>query len=270
MAYINLLKYMQAFQVSGELVSMIIGITKGVQAFSAILSIIVVGFALGFFVLFENGSGIVGGVCGDDGVFGQTDIGMSLVSGYTLMLGDFDLEQYTATSSLTASIALFMTFMYLVNLVMLNLLIAIMGDIFDQIQETARSNYLYSKAKLILEHEETMSDAVKDNDEMFPTWLQVLKPASLDGADDDSWVGKLRAVKKSITDVGVAQNKKVTAVDKKLEELSTVLKSKVDIAGAKAEVSRKDVDAKLKTLAADNAELKKLLLQVLENQPKKK
>ena len=37
MAYINLLKYMQAFQVSGELVSMIIGIAKGIGPFTAIL-----------------------------------------------------------------------------------------------------------------------------------------------------------------------------------------------------------------------------------------
>ena len=69
---------------------------------------------------------------------GQTDVGMSLISGYTLMLGDFDLEAYTATSSVTSSIALFLVFMYFVNLIMLNLLIAIMGDIFDQIQENAR------------------------------------------------------------------------------------------------------------------------------------
>ena len=69
---------------------------------------------------------------------GQTDLGMSLVSGYTLMLGDFDLESYGATYSKSASIALFMVFMYMVNLLMLNLLIAIMGDIFDQIQENAR------------------------------------------------------------------------------------------------------------------------------------
>ena len=48
---------------------------------------------------------------------GQTDLGMSLVSGYTLMLGDFDLEQYTATSSVKSSIGLFVIFVYLVNLV---------------------------------------------------------------------------------------------------------------------------------------------------------
>ena len=255
---------MQAFQVSGELVSMIIGITKGVQAFSAILSIIVVGFALGFFVLFENGSGIVGGVCGDDGVFGQTDIGMSLVSGYTLMLGDFDLEQYTATSSLTASIALFMTFMYLVNLVMLNLLIAIMGDIFDQIQENARCNYLYSKAKLILEHEETMSDEKKNDAVFFPTWLQVLAPTSHSGDDDDSWVGKLRAVKKSITNVGISQNKKLEAFRNEILSENAELKKKVDDSENKSVASRRAINIKLNKLAADNAELKQLLLQLVK------
>ena len=164
------------------------------------------------------------------------------------MLGDFDLEAYTATSSVASSIALFVIFMYLVNLIMLNLLIAIMGDIFAQIQESARAKFLYSKALIIIEFEDMMSDKDKKDNKFFPTWVQVLRPTADDATDDDdddgdTRVGKLRGVKKSITDVGSDVNDKFDAVNKK-----------VDI-----------VDAKLEDLAADNAELKNLLLQLLHN-----
>ena len=94
--------------------------------------------------------------------------------------------------------------------------------------------------------------SVKDleSDEMFPTWVQVLKPTGDDGDDDDSWVGKLRAVKKSIKNVGVSVDKKVDAVDKNVAEVN----KKVDA-----------VDSKLEKLATDNAEMKDLLLKFLSN-----
>ena len=177
------------------------------------------------------------------------------------MLGDFDLVEYTATSNATSSIALFIVFMYLVNIILLNLLIAIMGDIFDQIQEKARAQFLYSKAKLILEFEDIMSEEDLKSNEMFPTWLQVLKStASENGNADDSWVGKLRAIKKSIVNVG-------DEVDKKVDNLAAGLKA--DNAELKAKVDKKvdDLAAELKAdnaeLKAANAELKDLLLEVL-------
>ena len=140
-----------------------------------------------------------------------------------------------------------------------------MGDIFDQIQENARAQFLYSKAKLVLEFEDIMSVKDKKSDGMFPTWIQVLKPTSEDRDEDDvSWVGKLRAVKRSITNVGVA-------VDKKFQ----FLRKEVEFGNAKVAVVDKNVaavdkkvdaaDSKLEKLTADNAELKNLLVQMLSN-----
>jgi len=108
---------------------MVIGITNGVGPFTAILGTIVVGFALGFFVLFKSGTGKIENECGGEEeleISGQSTVGMSILSGYTLMLGDFDVEAFDGTSNSYAAIALFVIFMYLVNIVLLNLLIAIM------------------------------------------------------------------------------------------------------------------------------------------------
>ena len=62
-----------------------------------------------------------------------------------MMLGDFDIEDFTDTSHFSISICLFVVFMYLVNIIMLNLLIAIMGDVFDRMQENSRAMFLYHK-----------------------------------------------------------------------------------------------------------------------------
>ena len=48
---------------------------------------------------------------------------------------------------------LFTIFQFFVNIVMLNLLIAIMGDQYDIVQESGHEQYLYSKAGIILEYE---------------------------------------------------------------------------------------------------------------------
>lgn len=46
---------------------------------------------------------------------------------------------------------LFTIFQFFVNIVMLNLLIAIMGDQYDVVQESGHEQYLYAKAQIILE-----------------------------------------------------------------------------------------------------------------------
>jgi len=248
-AYMNLLKYMQGFRVSGELVSMIIGIIRGTVAFTAILAVIVVGFALGFYVLFRQGSG---------DAFGQTSVGMAMLSGYTLMLGDFDVENYTETGNFLAAVALFVVFMFLVNIVMLNLLIAIMGDIFDQVQESALAQFLYSKSSLILEFEATMSEEDKRNENYFPPWLQVLMPTASVGGADDSWAGKMRDLKREITKAN--ENTKVQleaaqkAAQKETQAQLEAMQKEAQAAQKEAQAAQKETQAAQKEAQAAQKE----------------
>ena len=107
-----------------------------------------------------------------------------------------------------------------------------------------------------------MSDEKKNDATFFPTWLQVLVATSHSGDDDDSWVGKLRAVKKSITDVGISQNRKLEAFRSEVKTENSEMKKKFDDSENKAAANRKAINIKLNKLAADNAEMKKLLLQI--------
>jgi hypothetical protein len=196
--YINILKYMQGFEESGKLVSMIVGICNGVRVFTLILAVVMTGFAFAFHVLFKAGSGIVDGVCGEDQVYTQSNVGMALLGIFALLLGDFDLEDYTATFDVRASIVLFYIFMFLVQIIFLNLLIAIMGDIYDEIQENAKAQFLFSKASIILEFESIMPAEETGDAQKFPPFLQVLTSEVAVGVDD-GWSGKMKSLKQAIT-----------------------------------------------------------------------
>lgn len=56
----------------------------------------------------------------------------ALFAGFLLLLGDFNANEFTASLSPFATMILFVVFMVFINIIMLNLLIAIMGDIFDR------------------------------------------------------------------------------------------------------------------------------------------
>ncbi|GMI11132.1 hypothetical protein TrVE_jg9613 [Triparma verrucosa] len=186
LAYLNILYYLQGFHESGRLVRMIIGIIKGIRVFLGLLGICMVGFSAGFFVLFEAEK--------------DNNPLMRLFQSYTLMLGDFDIDDFHQSLSYISIAILFITFTVFINIIMLNLLIAIMGDIFDRIQENARAEFMFARAGIVLEFEETLSDDQKKNPEWFPEWLQVLVPTLQDSSLDNEWVGRLKSLKNTVTE----------------------------------------------------------------------
>ena len=116
---------------SGQLIRMILGIIEGIRLFLVILFVCVVGFALAFYVLYDAGSGT--NFAGTDlKPYGMENPFSSLFAGFLLLLGDFDVTEFEASSSYYVTLVLFVVFMIFINIVMLNLLIAIMGDIFDR------------------------------------------------------------------------------------------------------------------------------------------
>lgn len=132
LTFLNLLKYMQGFQVSGELVSMVIGIMKGIMTFTLILFILMVGFAIGFFILGMSN-------LDSDGFVTDVDsIGVSGVKTYSLLLSNFVVENFIETRNSVPAVILFISFTFFVNIVLLNLLIAIMGELFDKVRNILR------------------------------------------------------------------------------------------------------------------------------------
>ena len=251
--YLNLLKYMQAFRVSGELVSMIFGVLKGIMAFTMILVIVMVGFSLAFFVLFS----------GLDENFGNPFI--SVFTSYIWMFGEFDTDNFGAATNYYAVVGLFIVFMYIVNIVLLNLLIAIMGDIYDSIQENARAQFLFSKASLILEFEEVMgNDYDESHSAEYPTWLQVLEPIKAKGdSDSESWSGRVQTIKRAITR---ESKKTATLVDNVNSTtgdiLEVVRENSSDVADVKEELG--ELRMVLLQMMKENSSVKEMLQEMRE------
>ena len=127
------------------------------------------------------------------------------------MLSEFDFsgEYLGQSSDIIATCILFFTFTFGINIVMLNLLIAIMGDTFDRIQENSQAEFMFARAQIVLEYEGNLSEEEKNNPDWFPTWLQVLVPTLQEReGDHENWVGRVRELKNTMkNEIGDLTNK---------------------------------------------------------------
>eukprot|EP00456_Euglypha_rotunda_P081705 TRINITY_DN7993_c0_g1_i9.p1 TRINITY_DN7993_c0_g1~~TRINITY_DN7993_c0_g1_i9.p1 ORF type:complete len:216 (-),score=25.84 TRINITY_DN7993_c0_g1_i9:222-869(-) len=149
---------------------MIIKIVQKIGFFLVVLGIAIVAFAHGFFLLFRSG--------GDEGaVF---DNWIVLLTMYTSMLGGFDFSTLAGgdQTQYTLGTIYLSVFIFFVSIVMLNLLIALMGDIYSGVQENVENEWLLERAKIILDLEPFISEADKRNKENFPSWVHILTATS--------------------------------------------------------------------------------------------
>jgi len=189
---------------------MVVQITLSVGWFALILFVVLFSFSLSFFLLYRAGTGIIElpSVIVDDAteytvedeVYGYDTWYTSFLAGFASMLGEFDLEEFESSANKNAMTVLFTIFQFFVNIVMLNLLIAIMGDQYDVVQESGHEQYLYAKAGIILKYEERMSRATKQNPKLFPEWLQLLQPKTDDDEAQKGYLSMTGRVKNHISE----------------------------------------------------------------------
>uniref|UniRef100_A0A7R9YA12 Ion transport domain-containing protein n=1 Tax=Pinguiococcus pyrenoidosus TaxID=172671 RepID=A0A7R9YA12_9STRA len=198
---LNSLYFLQGHPRGGTLVRMIVKITQGTTLFSVILLVIMLGFATSLTLLFSHVD--VRAELNTD--YDQyTDFGRAMLTVFGFMLSQFDFATMEAALSPELAYLLTVLYLYLVAVVLLNLLIAIMSDKFDEISENARAEATYARACLVLEYEALLTEDVKNANEArwFPKWIQVLKRGSRLGSSDKgtfkrrlgrSWRGKVRS-----------------------------------------------------------------------------
>lgn len=90
-------------------------------------------------------------------------------------------------------------------LVLLNLLIAILGDSFDKVQDAHAIAWRLEQARSIADEQVHMTEGDRASGDLFPSWLFVLKAEAVQsGADEvimtteEEWQGPLRALKRRI------------------------------------------------------------------------
>ena len=95
--------------------------------------------------------------------------------------------------------------MLLVAIIMLNALIAIMGDTYDRVSERRLEWGLQGKALVLIEIEYAMTKDEWKNPAFFPRWLHVIKRAKASEEGGAAWSGRMRAIKDSCSTEGLGQ-----------------------------------------------------------------
>ena len=120
-------------------------------------------------------------------------------------------------------------FMFFVQIVLLNLLIAIMGDIFDEVQARSSAEACYGRAKLMVQYESLFTESYKkDHPEFYPRYLFVLKRHEADGSGDTAWAGRIKEIKQAIRKDLKGDLEKLDRIEKieaKMEKIDNNIKS---------------------------------------------
>jgi hypothetical protein len=130
-----MLSFVLAFRFTGPFVVMIYKmLLNDVLRFCIIYGVFLIGFSQAFFVLFDN-SGMKNKILLRFILFylGFSGFLISVQQCFFRMLGDFDVENYIGNVRFT----LIVTYVIIVTILLLNLLIAMMGDTYGNVMESA-------------------------------------------------------------------------------------------------------------------------------------
>ena len=228
-----------------------------------ILGIILVAFAFAFLKLFQPTiDGALreieedGEVMVDDGGEGYLYLSGSLVRVVGLMLGEFTPDIFDNSASPSLGVFLLVCYMLITPIILLNALIAIMGDSYDRVQANANAEWRCEQAKIVLELEQLLYTKQRKDPLMFPTWVHVLKPKPINEGDDEDasqqtqWLGRAGELKSFVrSELKESQSQ----LDTKLEMSQHQLEKKLETVKSAVDNFGRSFDSKLDRILARQA-----------------
>merc|ERR1712146_171821 len=170
----NFLSFLRPYSWSGPLIRMLIQIVQDMLPFLILQLIILFSFTVGFMTMLTE-IDLYQGI-------------KSFFKGYTMLLGDFDVEEFQVESSKAqtdSALIAFSMYMLFGPIVTMNLLIAIMGDSYDFVRENQRLYGLKEKAKTLYDIDHTFfTIEYFRKDKYFPKYLHVLTRKDGDSIDN--------------------------------------------------------------------------------------
>ena len=187
----------------------------------------------------------------------------SLFSQITLLLGDFDVDLLSLTYYPLLVKGVFVVSILFLNIIMLNLLIAIMGDSYDRVSESRRLEQLQQKARVLLEVEMTLSAKQRRDPNLFPRWIHILAPQT---QLESGWIGRIGEIKNAIKRVTKGQTRTLSQNLKKMEQKVSSLHEKMDGLNERLEAQTDEMGALLRTMerqAQTQADFKNEIIEAL-------
>ena len=190
--WIGIFNKIRGFEKFSVLITTFTQILYDIRYFTIMLFMLIFAFAMGFKLLVRG-----------QGLF---DNFVAFESVYNLMFGLTELEFFTEDENNAISIAakiFAMFFLFLVVIVMLNMLIAIMADSFDNVQENLKIQSFRAKARVCAD---LLIDFSPQHALFKQEYLHVCTVKDEAGenammSNQSQWEGRLKAVKREIKGV---------------------------------------------------------------------
>eukprot|EP00210_Caulerpa_lentillifera_P003481 g3321.t1 len=233
--WVKLLFYAQAFKSTGPMVIMMREIIFDIRWFLFILFAFLVGFGIAFFVLLANTrkadndgekieltkhcflcttSLFFSLFCvSTESPFGNP--GLSMLVMFLLMLSEVGEstdeihQENLAEGTKILAIIVLIIFLAAVAIVLLNLLIAIMGDSFDRVKNHEKSLFLQKRAEVILDMEMCLSYRRRQKFNLsIKRYLHVLSPHLRSSVYEHEWEGRLVDIQRRMREELLAISKR--------------------------------------------------------------
>jgi hypothetical protein len=180
LVYTRSLTFLRGFRQTGALVAMLGAVTADILPFLVILGIVILAFSAGFYLL---------------GVFDSPSD--SIFATFTMMIGEFYLDDDSALSDDWFSRCLFFVYITVALIVMMNLLIAIISDTFERVIERQEAQFMKERASLLRDTETVLGGVLSVRTQPAQhRYLHVLVPEQEGPAGgSNAWSGRLRQMK---------------------------------------------------------------------------
>jgi hypothetical protein len=254
----GLLSHLRGISAFGGIIATFVQILLDTGGFMGIMAVFWIGGAMAFKVLLP-GSGdfanfnallsvwymILGDPIPDSFVIEGTPSG---VNGTDMEYGIHGVvtAQHALWTQITAQV-LSTGFVFTIMIVLLNQLIALMGDSYAKVMDDYAVQTRRSRAKVIVSLIELYGFCVRDHENVLrPRWLHVLRPMRRGGGgagDGGNWEGNLKAIKRDIASSRKEMNVKLTQTEEEMAH-------KMERMASNFQTSTDEILAKLKALTA--------------------
>jgi hypothetical protein len=238
----KVLFFLRGLDAFAFLIGMLEQVMRDMSNFMVVLFIILATFSYTFFMLLHDSK------LGQQDDYKFSGI-MSFVASFDMMFGSFSIIDFQQAPFAVLAVVLFIVFMMVVSIVMLNALIAIMSDTFERVQQHKTAAAVLERAKVIIELEQRLASAAPTSDPPSAwkivsatllslgigyrshSYLHVLQPDFT--GDDDEWEGRMRmlmrkfdAMKANQEELREQQKQAEERMEKKMgEKLDALLKA---------------------------------------------
>ena len=171
--WMRILAFSRGFKSTGPFIRMIVKIVKAVRFFVLVLMVVVCAFSHAFHLLFRDVDDKINGDANYDENYSGWSIMLSM---YDMLYGNWNLDTLDLAADPYVARVLFLLYTTFVTLIILNLLIAFMGDIYGEIQANVENEWLLERTKIILDIEPFIPSNVQQDPHYFPKWLHIMEP----------------------------------------------------------------------------------------------